>query len=287
MYFDKIVQKTRNMKKYLIGCIILLTQSLIAYGWGQKGHDTVAYIAEQHLTDRTREAIDSLLDGYSMVYWANWLDNASHTEDYSYTKTWHYKNIDEGKTFENAPLLKEGNIVDALYGQIDILDDDKSTPEDKALALKMTVHFLGDIHQPLHMGHASDRGGNYHNVKFFKGNTNLHTVWDSKLLEASHAWSHTEWQREIDRLRPEAMAKIVEGGNPTSWGKETYEICSEIYESTPMATNIEYDYIAKWTPTIELQLLKGGLRLADVLNSIFDPNYQPLNSFIRPHHEGE
>ena len=267
------------MKKAMIFLLLPYLGAINAFGWGQKGHDTVAYIASKHLTPTAAAAVDSLLDGYSMVYWANWLDNASHTEDYAYTKTWHYKNIDKDKTFENAPKIKEGNIVDAIYDQVEILQDPYASKEDKALALKMTVHFLGDIHQPLHMGRATDRGGNYHDVKWFKSGTNLHSVWDSRLPGTAHAWSHTEWQEEIDRLSPEKSAELVKDGNPTTWGKETYEICTQISESTPEGTNLEYDYISKWTPTVEMQLLKGGLRLADVLNTVFDPEYQPLNSF--------
>ena len=73
---------------------VLAACSLQVFGWGQKGHDTVAYIAECHLTPATKQAVESLLDGKSIVYWANWLDNASHTPEYAYSKTWHYKNID-------------------------------------------------------------------------------------------------------------------------------------------------------------------------------------------------
>lgn len=268
------------MKK-TIGLFLVCTGVLNAFGWGQKGHDIVAFIAQNNLTPKTEAAIDSLLDGYSVVYWANWLDNASHTQDYAYSKTWHYKNIDAGKTFENAPKIKEGNIVDALYDQIAIVSDSLTSKDDKALALKMIIHFLGDIHQPLHMGHASDRGGNYHNIKWFKGGTNLHTVWDTNLPEAAHAWSHTEWQREIDRVSDEQRIQILQGGTPDSWGAETYEICKEVYHSTPIGINVEYDYIAKWTPTVEMQLEKGGLRLADLLNSIFDPDYSALNSVVK------
>lgn len=253
---------------------------LSAFGWGQKGHDTVAAIAQNHLSDTTVEAIDSLLDGKSIVYWSNWLDNASHTDDYAYTKTWHYKNIDPEFSYENAPNIPEGNIVEAIYCQVDTLRNPNVSKEAKATALKMIVHFLGDIHQPMHMGRASDRGGNSHKITFFGDNTNLHSVWDTNLVESAHNWSHTEWQNEIDRLTTEEQVAVVQGGNPSTWGKETYEIATEIYDTTPHNSNVEYNYIAKWTPVIEMQLEKGGLRLADVLNSIFDPQYQPLNSFI-------
>lgn len=269
------------MKRSIISFSFITLIASVCFGWGQKGHDIVAYIAEQHLTDATKDSIDNLLDGYSMVYWANWLDNASHTPEYEYTKTWHYKNIDANKTFENAPNIKEGNIVDALYEQISILEDSTKTREDKQLAIKMVIHFLGDIHQPLHMGHASDKGGNWWNIKFFKNGTNLHSIWDSRVLSTAHSWSHTEWQREIDRLPESQQISLLKDGNPTVWGKETYEICKEIYENTPEGINVEYDYIADWTPTIEMQLLKGGLRLADVLNSIYDPSYQKLNSVVK------
>lgn len=267
------------MKKLLPVFLALFTVQA-GFGWSQKGHDAVAYIASCHLTPATVAQIDSLLDGYSIVYWANWLDNASHTPEYEYTKTWHYKNIDEDMTYETAPNIPEGNIVEAIYDRIEALRDTTLSKDDRALALKMVVHFLGDIHQPMHMGRATDRGGNSHNVSFFKKPTNLHSVWDRSIMESGHAWSHTEWQREIDRKSPEQAEILIINGDPDKWGKETYEICREIYADTPVGTNIEYDYIAKWTPVIEQQIEKGGLRLADVLNSIFDASYQPLNDFI-------
>lgn len=269
------------MKKNFIVGFMCLTGAVSAFGWGQKGHDIVAYIAQKHLTPATQAAVDSLFDGYSLVYWSNWLDNASHTEEYEYTKTWHYKNIDANKTFENAPKIKEGNIVDAIYDQVEVLRSDDTSKDDKVLALKIVVHLLGDIHQPMHLGREKDKGGNRYSVRFFKGQKNLHSVWDSFLPNASHSWSHTEWQEEIDRLSPEKQVEIVAGGNPDVWGKETYEICKEIYDTTAEETNIEYDYISKWTPTIEMQYEKGGLRLADLLNSVFDPEYTPLNSFVK------
>lgn len=252
-----------------------------ALGWGQKGHDTVAAIAENHFTPATSAAVDSLLDGRSVIYWANWLDNASHTPEYEYSKTWHYKNIDAGKTYENAPNIKEGNIVSALYQQIDVLRDSLSSKDEKALALKITVHLLGDIHQPMHMGHASDRGGNKWYIKYFRTANNLHSVWDSNIVEAGHKWSYSEWRDQIDRATPEQEIEIISGGTPDTWGKETYLICKDIYDTTPVDYNIAYDYIADWTPVIEQQFLRGGLRLADLLNSIFDANYQGGNGVVK------
>ena len=88
--------------KHFIITVAMLGASIAAFGWGQKGHDTVAFIAENHLTETTRAAVDSILDGKSPVYWANWLDNASHTPEYAYTKTWHYKNVDADRTYAES-----------------------------------------------------------------------------------------------------------------------------------------------------------------------------------------
>lgn len=240
--------------------------ALTAYGWGQKGHDTVAYIAECHLTPEAKAEAERLLGGHSIVYYANWLDNASHTPEYAYSKTWHYKNIDDDETFESAEINPKGDIVRALEEQIAILSDTTRKDADRALALKMVVHLAGDIHQPLHMGHALDLGGNKWNVKYFRNAANLHSVWDSRLVESAHKWSYTEWQQQIDRADEQQTASILSASTPESWGKETYEICKEVYEKSPLDCNIEYTYIADWTPVIEQQFLKGGLRLAATLN---------------------
>lgn len=243
-----------------------------ALGWGQKGHDTVAAIAERHLTPATAHALDSILDGRSIVYWANWLDNASHTPKYSYSKTWHYKNVDADQTFDSAPVHAKGDVVTALNREIGILMNPAESASERNLAVKMIVHLVGDLHQPMHLGHYSDLGGNKHEIKFFDSKTNLHTTWDSRLPEAGHKWSYTEWADQLDRI-DEKQRKEIAAGDIADWARETYEICKLVYEATPKGSTVSYDYIADWTPVVEQQFLRGGIRLAEVLNSIFDPNY--------------
>lgn len=249
---------------------LILTTPLLAFGWGQKGHDTVAYIAECNLSAAAKNAAEELLDGKSIVYYANWMDNASHTPKYEYTRTWHYKNIDDGQTYDSAIKNSKGDIVEALKNQIEILGNESLPKEQRALALKMVVHFLGDIHQPMHLGHQTDLGGNKVNVKYFKTPKNLHSVWDSSLVESAHKWSYTEWQQQIDRATPDQKAAILYKSNPDDWAKESLDIARLIYSKTPSGTDISYDYISEWTPVIELQLLRGGLRLASVLNNCLD-----------------
>lgn len=258
--------------KATITTFLLSFICLNAFGWGQKGHDVTAYIAEQHLTPTTRTAIESLLDGKSIVYWANWLDNASHQRPLAYTKTWHYKNVDEGVRYEEAPANPAGDAVTAIKSRIEILHDPTASLEERQLALKILVHVMGDLHMPLHMGHATDLGGNRIKVKFFNRDTNLHSAWDSSLPDAAHKWSYTEWQQQIDRLSPAAETAIT-AGSIDDWAKETVGIAGDVYTYFQPGINISYNDIAHWTPVIEEQFLRGGLRLASVLNSIFDPEY--------------
>lgn len=260
------------MKRILLN-IVMLTSVLTAMSWSQKGHDVVANIAQRHLTPATAAAVDSLLDGKSMVYWANWLDNASHTPDYAYTKTWHYKNVDEGVRYEEAQANPSGDAVTAVKQQIELLSNPSTPGADPTLALKILIHVTGDMHQPMHMGHATDLGGNRVKVKYFGRDTNLHSVWDGSLVESAHKWSYTEWSDQIDRVSKEQEAAIVDG-SIDDWAKQTLVLATQVYQSTPEGTNLSYDQVAAATPVIEQQLLNGGLRLAHLLNLIFDPDYR-------------
>lgn len=260
--------------------ITLAFTGFSAFAWGQKGHDVTAYIAEKNLTPTALAKVTELLDGKSLVYWANWLDNASHTPEYAYTKTWHYKNIDKGEGYFEAPLNPNGDVIRAIYEQVSVLQDNEASKADKQLALKILEHVMGDLHQPMHMGHASDLGGNRWTVNYFGRDSNLHSVWDSSVPESAHKWTYTEWADQINRATPEEVAVILAEGTPDKWGQETFNICTEVYAKTPQGTKISYDYVAEWAPVVEDQFLKGGLRLADLLNSIFDPNYKGQNLII-------
>ncbi len=251
---------------------ILIATAISAFAWGQKGHDATAYIAEQHLTHDAKAVVDSILGGKSMVYWANWLDNASHTRQYAYTKTWHYKNVDDGVRYEEAPANPAGDVVTAVKAQIETLSNPDATADQSELALKILVHLVGDMHQPLHMGHATDLGGNRVKVRFFGRETNLHSIWDSNIAESGHKWSYSEWQQQLDRISPEEEESIV-SGTIDDWAKEGVNLAGMVYRETKAGDNLSYNEVAYWTPVIETQFLRGGLRLAHILNTLFDSEY--------------
>ena len=161
------------MKRLLLFCLAL-TAALNAFAWGQKGHDVTAWIAEQHLTPEAAAAIDRVLGGRSLVYYANWMDNASHTPEYAYSKTWHYLNIDEGETLESQPRHPNGDILTALNGIVGRIEKGKLSPEEEFDQLRMLIHLVGDLHCPMHAGRSTDAGGNKVPVVYFNRPANLH-----------------------------------------------------------------------------------------------------------------
>lgn len=256
------------MKKYLIYALALLSYASAA-AWGQKGHDVVAYIAECNLRPAVYQKVVKALGDHSPVYYANWLDNASHTPEYAYTKTWHYANVDAGYTYDTMEKNPKGDVVMAVENAVAALKSGKLSPAEEKLNLQILIHCVGDLHCPMHAGHKSDLGGNQVKVKFFNSSTVLHKVWDSNLIESAHKWSYTEWEQQLDRPCPAERKEQLVKGSYKDWYNESLAIATDIYDATPDGTVISFDYINKYAETAEQQLLKGGLRLAHLLNEIY------------------
>ncbi len=244
----------------------------IVLAWGAKGHDVVAYIAEQNLNGRARRAISQILDGKSIVYYSSWMDNIQNSPawvgGYDKTKTWHYVNVDEGKTLATMEREPLGDVLTATES---IVADLRAGGLSDSLLrdhLKMLVHMVGDMHCPMHAGRKTDLGGNQFSVKWFGETTNLHSVWDSKFIESYRKWSYAEWQQQLDRANRRER-KALSAGTAHDWVLETVEISKQVYEGTPEGGNLSYQYLYDFGPMCEEQLLKAGYRLAALLNDIF------------------
>lgn len=255
------------MKKLIIISLSVLC-SINALSWGQKGHDIVAYIAEQHLSAKAKKEVTKVLDGHSLVYYSNWCDNVKYTDEFRYTSTWHYLNINEDEDINTFKRNPKGDAESAITSIVNQLKADTLDAKAEGDAVRMLVHFVGDLHCPMHLGRETDRGGNNVKIKYFGQKTNLHSIWDSKLVESAHKWSYTEWQKQID-LKSKKEIKQIQSSLPIDWAKESHQIAKEVYDFIPEGTNVRYDHISKYAPVIENQLLKGGYRLAALLNEIY------------------
>ncbi len=249
----------------LLSLLLLAPHPIMA--WGKRGHDVICYIAECHLTEGALARVTEVLDGRSMVYYSNWMDSASHTKEYAETKEWHYFNIDRSESIESQKRSKKGDILSAVEGLVAELKVGDLTAEQESVALKMLIHLVGDMHQPMHLGRASDEGGNNIPVVYFVESTSLHSIWDYHLVEGVHTWSYTEWQSQIDRGLVDE--EEVVSGSYREWLDATHQITKEIYRDTPAETRIFYEYSDKYAPIIEQQFLYAGLRLAHILNGIY------------------
>lgn len=249
--------------------LLLLCISISASAWGPKGHDAVAYIAEKHLSKRILKKVTEVLDGHSLVYYANWMDNASHTDEYAHTKTWHYVNVDANEESYAASVKEpKGDVVTAINDIVAALKSGELTLEEEQSNLKMLIHLVGDMHCPMHAGYKSDRGGNGTQVKYFGSSKKLHSVWDSEIVESAHRWSYQEWQEQVDRASKKEVRAMAQG-TPNDWIEETVVLSRNVYENSPRGVNLSYDYVAMYAPIIEEQFLKGGIRLAKLLEEIY------------------
>ena len=258
--------------------IALMFSTISTYAWGPMGHDVVAAIAEQNLTKKAKKAIDEILDGRSIRSYASWMDsiqNSPYWENgYNKTKTWHYANVDEGKTYQTMQKNENGDLITALnFLTKELTENDAHITDSMRVDyVKMIVHLVGDLHCPMHAGRLSDLGGNQVPVKWFGEKTNLHSIWDSKIVESARKWGYQEWVEQLDRTEKKFKKQVAQG-TYEQWFNETVKNAASIYnyverlgEKEP---NLSYQFVYDFSPLLEDRLLVGGYRLAYVLNTIF------------------
>ncbi len=244
----------------------LLLQPLQALAWGATGHRTVGAIAEQHLSKKARKAVHRILGNESMAIDATWMDDIKSDHRYDFMRDWHWVTIPDGSTYDQAEKNPKGDAVEAIGRMIVALKSDTLTAERQAICLKVLIHLIGDLHQPLHVGRGDDKGGNDFQVRWFKQGSNLHRVWDSGMIDHSQL-SYTELATSLDHATA-LQVKQWSAGNAADWAQENLAFRAAIYPEKAGA-ELGYEYVyANW-PTVETQLLKAGIRLAGVLNAVF------------------
>ena len=254
--------------------LLLVTTSVQALAWGQNGHRIVGQIANEHLTKKTQQALLPLLGGDLLAEVGTWADEmrSDPAEFWQKDSTrWHYINVAAPKDFDashyHTPQTKEE--VKDIYGGIlrcIAALKDKNTPlAERQFYLRFLVHLVGDIHQPMHTGHAEDRGGNLIEVKFFGELTNLHSLWDSKMLSMSKR-DYTAYLKYLRQTPvPAATALGLPPASP-AWAEASCRIVLQpgFY---PDGHILEPAYVETWRPVAETQLRLGGAHLAGVLNA--------------------
>ncbi|WP_339337706.1 MULTISPECIES: S1/P1 nuclease [unclassified Croceitalea] len=255
------------MRHFLVLFFLVPTLSF-ANIWGRTGHRVTGHIAEKHLTKKARKAINELLDGNSLAFASTYADEIKSDDNFSRYTPWHYVNYPLTKTYQESEKSEFGDIVRAIDDCIKILKDENNSRKDKIFYLKLLIHFMGDLHQPMHAGRAADRGGNDIQVQWFGQGSNLHRVWDTDMIE-SYGMSYYELGDELDRATNKKERKAMQEGTVLDWLAESHDYTRDIYSSVDVGEKLGYSYSYRYNPILFERLKKGGFRLAKVLNEIF------------------
>jgi hypothetical protein len=263
-----IWSKVRFMKKKLLVCLfVVFSYAPAAFSWGKTGHRIVGELAQRNLDAKTLKAIRDLAGDEDLSHMSVWPDEIRSDPKMGYTSPWHYVSIPNGKTYFDQKRSKDGDLIEALYRFEDTIRDPKETKEHKLDALKFLIHMTGDLHQPLHVGLAEDRGGNSIRVKWFKTESNLHTIWDEELIDFEKL-SFTEYTNYLNHYSKDEK-KDWEKGSFINWAQESQDLRPKVYDIGEGAS-LSYEYNYKVKPIVELRLKQAGLRLAFILNKIFN-----------------
>ena len=255
--------------------LILVVSVSAAGGWGKDGHSIVADIAWRELSPAARKEIRALLGDSSLAEVSSWADAVRREDAYRWSAPLHYVNlpIDANEYDHERDCPPEGCAVSAIEYFANVLKDRTNSPQERGEALMFLVHFVGDLHQPLHAGRAEDRGGNSIDVTFLDDPTNLHRVWDTGIMLAA---SDEAWVERADRLYPlinnanriEWLASTEESdwqGTAGSWALESHYIAEEKCYIIETGSAIGQEYVQSSITTVEERLSKAGIRLAAVL----------------------
>jgi hypothetical protein len=256
---------------------VLLLVPCSAFAWGNQGHRVTAALAEQQLSSAALQAALGILGTAHLADVAvdpdKWKSNPGEFRN----AEWHFVDTPLGKTYDahrDCPF--SDCVTDRVTQFAEIVKTETNAPRRKE-ALVYLIHFVGDIHQPLHCetgflpGGQSDRGGNLITGITLNGkhlndkddkNDNLHFLWDVALIE-NVGLSDSAYVKHLTDLMKTVDAAKEAKGKPSDWAREAHTIAEKV--QVPSGTDIKAPYINKNTPRVDLQLLRGGLRLARLI----------------------
>ena len=257
----------QNLLTALILFITFQLSASVKPEWGPTGHRTTGVIAENYLTKKAKKHINDLLNGHSLAFVSTFGDDIKSDSRYNKYYTWHYVNFPFNTKYENSNKNPKGDVITGIEYCINVLKNKESSKEDQIFYLKFLVHLIGDMHQPMHVGKAEDKGGNDFQVRWFNKGTNLHRLWDSDMIE-HYNMSYTELAANADKLNKNQIY-LIQQGTILDWAYETQKLAIKVYGSAKIGEKLGYRYSYDHFTTVRSQLQKAGIRLAKILNDIY------------------
>jgi hypothetical protein len=272
------------MYRLLIALALLLPSPALA--WWEYGHETVAKIALAKVKPATRAKVQAMTrqgalletptcridTAEGLAYWADCIKGLK--DRFSYAYSWHYQNADVCKPFDLKSACADGNCVSAqITRNAKLLADTKLPMRERVMALAFLVHFVGDLHMPLHAGDRSDRGGNDLKASYgiYAGSRlNLHAIWDGYLAERAITTPPGGARGLLGEVRPEMAA-----GSVDDWSRESWTVAHDAVYAValgdpcgpkPARAALDEARIEALIPVTRLQIQRGGVRLARLLD---------------------
>ncbi len=277
--------------KILFNTLALATLSLAAQqalAWGSTGHRVVGLVAERHMDPAALKKAHAILDNHDLAFVSTWPDEIrSDPKNFAHTFNWHFTTWQDDDDGFHAGLESKstGFLLSQIEKQIAVLKNPTASQSEKAFALKFTIHLIGDVHQPLHVGTSGDRGGNACRVTWHGKPSNLHTVWDSDMIEKTNL-SFTELADFASQNRTQKQIRQWQSGTAKQWSEESKILRRRIYPAEVVAPSapvtyltycqdkvepeampkLGYEYSFEFDPVVRERLYQAGVRLAKVLN---------------------
>ncbi|MEQ8324363.1 MAG: S1/P1 nuclease [Vicingaceae bacterium] len=246
-------------KSSLITIIFSLIVST-CFAWGRSGHVIIGLIAEDHLSEKSKQALADILGEVKLSEADLWMDRQVDTKTYKQQANWHY-------AFKDKEFSDNG--VKKIEHYVTVLKDPKASQEDQLMAIRVISHTIGDIHNPIHCAYYKDDAGHGAKVEWQESGekSNLHKVWDTDLLKMRN-WNDEQYTQELEKGITDAKLKEWQNTDVASWAFESQTYIDQMYDFTD--DKLDKSYYEKNIATVDLRMSQAGIRLAYLLNSIFD-----------------
>lgn len=256
------------MKKLFFGLLFIFC--LDANAWWDTAHKLVCDEAYKLLTTNTKKILDPMIEEHgsfgTACLWADWVKNKERKD----TRSWHYINMpdSEQNTYETS-CPENGCLIAAFYEQVNILKNRSLGFRERQEALWFIGHFVGDIHQPMHVGYPEDRGGNGHRLQFIDGvQTNMHKVWDGQIIEHMENLFGKEYLSINVDQHIQGLLTVSHSEDIESWAQESRDIAMQ--QSVGYRNNtlkiVTNEYLESHFKIVQERIALGAIRLSQTLN---------------------
>ncbi len=243
-----------------------------ALAFGPSGHRVAGHVAARHLCKETREALVPLLAGMTLADAGLWPDTIRRQPGWEHTRPWHFINVTDRGSVARAARKDPDNVLAALARFEHELGNPTLTVRQRGIALRFVAHFVVDLHQPLHVGRAEDRGGNLVPVLVDGRETNLHALWDGEPLRLPGGPGPRDRARSLPGPDPDE-ARRWQAASPVDWARESQALRRQVYgfRQGRAPVVLPAAYVAEARTTVDRRLVQAGVRLAGRLNAVLGP----------------